>query len=267
MQNFKLGILIPLKARRVAKDWSIVEMALERVLSSINNQTSRNFECVVVGHDEPEDYCIDEVCKNTRFVKFDEFKPPDQNAYSSMELQLKYEFDRCSKIAKGMMYLQSQSISHWFALDADDLLHANFVESISKLENYDAIVIDNGYFYFENRKIINKTNNLSSVCGSSCIIKAALTAAPYSLDSNAYRTTFYGKVPHMNVKNYFAEHKLNYVIPEDRLIMYIRDHGENISSYYFTDLLPKIKKWIKQHIKVIRFSREQYESFGFKSGK
>lgn len=265
MQYFKIGILIPLKARKVAQNWAVVETALYRVLRSINNQTSNDFECVVIGHDEPQSYNICDVSSNTTFVKFDEFEPPRQDKFSGMQLQLKYEFDRCSKIAKGIKHLENNNITHWFALDADDLLHENFVKTISKLESSDAIVIDNGYFYFENKKIINKNNNFSLYCGSSCIIKSHVTAIPTKIDEKAYRQMFYGAVSHMDVKDYFLSHNLSYIVPEERLIMYIRDNGENISNFYFTDWLPRVKKWIKMHLKAIRFSNQQYQSFGFRT--
>ena len=264
MSKFKLGIIIPLKAIKVAENWSVVESALLRVLSSINNQTADNFECVVVGHNEPLSYSIDAECKNTKFVTFDEFEPPSKEDFEGMELQLKYEFDRCSKIAKGMNYLNSNDISHWFALDADDLLHSSFVHTISQLEDSDAIVIDNGYFYFENRNIVNKAEDFSLYCGSSCIIKAGLTLIPKHIDHQAYKQVFYGAVPHMNVKEYFLSKKLSYVVPEERLIMYVRDNGENISNFYFANWYPRVKKWIKLHIKALRFSRKQFKDFGFK---
>jgi glycosyltransferase involved in cell wall biosynthesis len=263
LENFKLGILIPLKARKVSQNWAIIEMALSRVLCSINNQTSDSFECVVVGHDEPLCCSENNISKNTTFINFDEFEPPSQKEFSGMELQLKYEFDRCSKIAKGMMYLENKDITHWFALDADDLLHATFVQVLSEINDPDAIVIDNGYFYFENREIVNEGNDFSLVCGSSCIIKAHVSSIPKLLDNKAYREIFYGKVPHMNVKDYFVSNNLSFIVPEERLVMYVRDHGDNISNYYFTDWLPRVKKWIKLHMKALQFTKKEYQSFGF----
>jgi hypothetical protein len=269
LKNFKLGILIPLKARKVSQDWSIVEMALKRVLLSISNQTSSKFICVVVGHDEPSSYSVSDLSKNTTFVKFNELEPPNKDKYSDMELQLKYEVDRCSKITKGTMVLQKHGITHWFALDADDLIHSSFVERIGTLvdEDTDAIVIDNGYFYSESRRVINKANNFTVACGSSCIIKAELTKIPDILDINAYRKTFYGSVSHMDVKEYFFSHDLKYIIPEELLVMYVRDHGDNISNYYFRDWLSKLKKYILLYAHAVPFTNEQYESFGFKSEK
>jgi hypothetical protein len=267
LENFKLGILIPLKARKVADSWLIVETALKRVLLSIHNQTSNSFASVVVGHDKPSAYNIEDICKNTTFLGFDEFEPPDKSVYSGMDLQLKYEFDRCSKITKGMMHLQSQGVTHWFALDADDLLHSNFVVTINDFAREEAIVIDRGYFYFESRKIINKTNEFSASCGSSCIISTKLTKVPDILDETAYRKTFFGLVSHVHVKDYFASRQINFVVPEKRLVMYVRDHGENISNYYFTNWLPKIKTWLKMHIKACNFTKEEYRFFGFNEEK
>ncbi|MEQ3660122.1 MAG: hypothetical protein ABNH21_14325 [Glaciecola sp.] len=264
MQNFKLGIVIPLKAKAVSQNWATVEDALAKVLSTINSQTSSNFECVVVGHDEPEGYNINELSINSSFVQFTEFSPPNQDEISGMELQLGYEFDRCSKIAKGMIYLNDKNVTHWFALDADDLLHKEFVATIERFPEHKAFVIDRGYFYFENNGILNEVDNLSLVCGSTCVINCALSSIPTKITDTSYRETFYGKIPHMEVKNHLAENHISYHIPKERLVVYIRDHGENISDYYFTNWIPRIKKWVKQRLKSQTLSAAEYQDLGIK---
>jgi len=260
---FKLGILIPLKSKQVSGDWSLVQACLLRVLNAINNQTANSFECVVVGHEEPEDFKINEICKNTEFVVFDEFEPPDTNKYSGAELQLKYEFDRCSKIAKGMMTLNSKGISHWFALDADDLLRSDFVATVESLKHASAIVLDKGYFYFERYNIVNTTSEFSSYCGSSCVVSSQINNVPVDLDSFAFKTTFFGSVSHVRVKEKLTSDNIDFIIPEDRLVMYVRGTGENISQYYVAGWFAKLKQYIKMRIKRIIFSKNEFRIFGF----
>ena len=46
---------------------------------------------------------------------------------------------------------QNADITHWFALDADDLLHDEFIEELQKYEEKPAIILNHGYVLFKNR--------------------------------------------------------------------------------------------------------------------
>ena len=82
----KLGIVIPLKAKLVAKDWPTTCKNLERTVSSILNQSSSNFQAVVVGHDCPEfiQTISDDARSKIQFLKFDLFPPPQIGKHRSL---------------------------------------------------------------------------------------------------------------------------------------------------------------------------------------
>jgi glycosyltransferase involved in cell wall biosynthesis len=61
----KLAIVIPLKSKTVSNDWALVESNLKRTITSINNQTSRNFRLIVVGHEEPYFLKISNILKTS----------------------------------------------------------------------------------------------------------------------------------------------------------------------------------------------------------
>ena len=262
MNEFKLGILVPLKARAVSSNWGVVEDCLKSVLVSLNKQNEKAFECAVVGHDEPVSYSINEVCQNAKFIKFDEFTPPDKSEKDKYQLQLKYEFDRCSKIAKGMLELDGNGITHWFALDADDLLHCDFVSIVKGLEDYDSVLIDNGYTYYKQNNILNENNELSAYCGSTCVVRDKLTEKPKLIDIDSYRQTFFGSLSHALVKDEFERANVNYIVPDERLVMYINDTGENISEYYFSGIVTKIKRRIKMSILKVSPADKVLSMFG-----
>lgn len=263
MKKFKLGILIPLKSLEVSSDWTSVQLCLLRSLRSINNQTSGDFQCVVVGHEEPELFNISEVSKNTSFVTFDEFPPPDTKVYTGADLQLKYEFDRCSKIAKGMMVLKASEITHWFVLDADDLMRADFVSTITSFKKDTAIVLDNGYFYFDSYNIVNETDEFSKYCGSSCVVSCEINTIPETLDEYAFQKTFFGSVSHVFVKEYLSDKDIFFTVPSERMMMYVRGTGENISQFYTRSWFSKLKQYLGMRLKRVSFSNSQFDEFGF----
>ncbi len=268
----KLGIVIPLKAKAVSMDWEVVSSALRQTIDSVLNQSNTAFECVVVGHDKPA-FFEDEKYLNNRhlqFIDFDEITPPNRTLFSGEELQLKYEIDRCSKLAKGMLVLGSNDISHWFALDADDLIHKDMIKKFEHWDMEKPVIFDNGYFLYSHINIINKTNKFSLFCGSCCIIPNKLTSIPKKIDSDAFRQTFFGKYSHSEIKLELDRQNISYYIPDDRLIMYVRNHGENISLQAnrfksFKKLGKKTRKIVGMIVNYKVFTDEIKNNFGIKT--
>ena len=267
-----IGIVIPLKAKIVSKDWDIVCNNLKQTVTSILTQSSTKFSAVVVGHDKPDflEAVRDGIDLNGTcyFLPFDDFPPPVLDQHDTEGNQLKYESDRCNKILKGIMYLSKNSspaISHWFALDADDLLRNTFVEILQLYEGADAIILDNGYFLFNSTGIVNEENSFSAYCGSSAILADGLMSLPSKVTSiDSYRKAMpYGSISHVRMRDKLTERGLQVIIPKERLIMYVRDNGENISrEAYGTRLFQKFKKYIKMLLKLKFNSVKIKKEFG-----
>ena len=170
--NFKLGIVVPLRARSTTSSWDKVCSNLERTIRSIINQSDADFVATVVGHDRPDFEPRDAHTSREQipFVQFTDFPAPADTG-DAATLYMDYEFDRCRKILRGMMTLKRNSeVTHWYALDADDLIHPSFVSVSKRHANADAVIIDHGYSYFENFGVIHKVNEFSAHCGSCTII-------------------------------------------------------------------------------------------------
>ena len=267
-----IGIVIPLKAKAVSKNWDMVCKNLKRTVTSILAQSSTEFSAIVVGHDKPD--FLEEIRDSIDlkgscyFLPFNDFPPPTLYQNDIETNQLRYESDRCNKILKGIMHLSKNSspaISHWFALDADDLLSNVFVETLPLYEGSDAIVLDNGYFLFNSTGIINEENSFSAYCGSSAILSNALMSLPDKVTSiDSYKKAMpYGSISHVFMKDKLTEVGLKVVIPEKRIIMYVRDNGENISKEaYGTRLFQKFKKYVKMLLKFKFRSAKIKEEFG-----
>lgn len=267
VEKMKIGIVIPLKSKAVSKNWNTTCENLKSTVNSVSNQTSNLFECVVIGHDCPDFMMgIDPPKGKVRFIKYDTFPPPVIGAVES-ENQLKYEFDRCHKILAGIAYLKSSfsDITHWFSLDADDLVQDKFVETLQSYHYADSIILDNGYIYFKNTGVINEEDEFSAYCGSSAIISDRLINLPEVIDESSHRSIPFGNISHVNMRQRLQQSGCKVVVAEERVIMYVRDNGENISNAaYANTLYKKMKKFIKMIVKYRHVDRATKQSFGLK---
>lgn len=249
-KNFKLGIVIPLKSRSVSQNWQIVCKTLERTVNSVRRQDANSFEFVVVGHDMPDFFQKEKIEDN--FVKFTEYPAPNKAKHSGYDLQLKYEFDRCSKIAKGMLHLsKAYNITHWFALDADDVLCSDFVKNIESLvSDADCVVLKSGYFYYENFGLFNYTAEFDQYCGSSLVISNLYTDIPKKIDDKSFKQTVFGKYSHVHAERELSALGLRIAYPKLPIITYVRENRENISEYYTSGIIRKAKIYLKALIKM-----------------
>ncbi|WP_100639763.1 glycosyltransferase family A protein [Marinobacter salexigens] len=261
----ELGIVMPLKAKAVAKDWSVTSENLKATVDSVLAQNSDAFHAVVVGHDCPaffaEQSYQDSKCE---FLPYSDFEPPKAGP-DEPENQLKYEFDRCTKILRGIMHLKQKypSITHWFSLDADDLVRNNFVEVLKKHEQFDAIILEKGYFYFKNTGIFHEENEFSAYCGSSSIISDRVFDLPSQVNEKSYRDTPFGNISHVHMRKRLHEGGWSISIPEERVIMYVRDNGENISNDAFRKTYyNQFKKLAKLILRYKFVGKDVKKSFG-----
>ena len=231
----KIGIVIPLKSKTVSKNWNLTCENLKLTVNSVLNQSNRQFQAVIVGHERPKFLNDNQYhSPNLHFEHLEELEPPrltkDQNCN-----QLLYEKDRCAKILKGINHLKSREsdILYWFPLDADDLIHKDFVDYICKENSeiqHDALIFNNGYVFFKSSKIIIKENNFSLYCGSSALISDNLLDINDS-NSNEQRPNFiFSRIPHTQMLDYLKNEGALVHIPKRRLLIYSKDHGENISD-------------------------------------
>jgi hypothetical protein len=261
----RIGIVIPLKSKKVAKNWDTTIRNLQSTVDSVLAQTTDNFCAVVVGHECP-DFFKDADYQNSKceFIHYTDFEPPVPGE-DEAENQLKYEFDRCTKILRGIMHLRNQHplITHWFALDADDLIRNDFVDVIEKYDEFDVMILDNGYVYFKNTGIINRENEFSAYCGSSSVVSDKVFNLPDRVDQLSFRATPFGNISHMNMKQRLESDGWAISVPTERIIMYVRDNGENISNDgYCNTPYKKFKKIVKSIVHYSHISRDVRKSFG-----
>jgi len=252
-----LGIVIPLKSKLVSNNWDVVCNSLEKTMSSINNQISDQYKVIVVGHE-----CPAFLESSGVFYNLKEYSPP--NPKFEVVDQDRYTLDKNLKIVKGMMILSKlhEHITHWFPLDADDLLHAKFVDTLMGKELKNGAIIDNGYIYYSDLGRVIPSNEFSLYCGSSSIVASKFISLPNVLNEKTVKSTPFGKYAHMNMNQYFEkELKCDYFRPTENLIMYVLYHGENISDGYRKSIIDKLKYIIKTFIVGRKLTKIDFKNF------
>ena len=226
--NKKLGISIPLKAKSVSSDWKKVCENLWLTLQSLEQQSHEQFSWVVVGHDEPE-FFKDNAFTFGHFISAQEISPPQREKYSGDELRWEFEKDRCYKIDKGIHALLDTGHSHFYVLDADDLLHRDFVQEWYDNSDKDAMLIQHGYMYFAQSHTLVPNSELSAWCGSTCVVSKNFLDAEF-IEKQSNATSFFKQTSHCDFKRVLEQSGKSLHIPKKKLLVYMQDNGENIST-------------------------------------
>lgn len=260
----KIGIVIPLKAQAVSTDWHVTCSNVESTVNSVISQNDSRFQCVVIGHDKPKfmnKFGFDQKC----YFKTATNLPLPEVDGGVEANQLKYEADRCTKILIGIIELKQRypDITHWFALDADDLVHNRFVEILQMYGEKDGIILDKGYFLYKNTGIINVEDEFSAYCGSSAVLSDKFMSFSENVDAKDFRSIPFGSISHVHMRETLLNSGHSVGLPQERLVMYVRDNGENISNVaYYNTPYKIVKKNIKMLLRAKKLSPDIRSSFG-----
>lgn len=227
----RLAIVIPLRAQVNCADWNGTCAALRRTLQSLIRQTSQQFDCMVVGH-EPVDFTIkDTETANIFFATLTDNEPQTYLQSKSREHKQKViDADKNGKILHGIELLRKRCLtySHWFALDADDLVSKELVKVILAKNPKNGALLSGGYIWNTTIDKIRKKSNLERICGSTSILanKHIPTA-----DSDLPQTPWF-RYSHMNLVEFFSnELKSEYSRIRTPLICYVH-HTDNSSDHH-----------------------------------
>jgi len=256
-----LGIVIPLKSKVVAKDWLRTCELLERTLRSIENQTCSDYCAVVVGHEPPDRW------------------PSDSIAFHSLDLPLpalapggsyhkRQDFDRIldknQKIARGVQLLSSEPVTHWYYLDADDLLSNRFVEHICQLELNAGAILDGGYTIYEKEQRAIRVSNLSSICGSTSVLPASCFTVPSEISRDGIQAIPWCRFSHSRMLDFFEQQTdITCEVIAQPLVGYVLGHGDNASDEFRIQYLQRIKSWLKPRLAGSRIDKHFSNEFCF----
>lgn len=156
---------IPVAARQEDAQWHRLSELLRLTLGSIFNQTSGRYKVLVCGQDKPE-VLSDPAFAAVEFVQADFPAPKTDKAKRRDKRQKRWEIARRVRMLGG---------GYFMYMDADDLVHRDFVEYVTTHHNKVGYLIAKGYALdYANRLVapipgtFNK--NFNQVCGSSGVV-------------------------------------------------------------------------------------------------
>lgn len=263
--EMKLGIVIPLKSQRVSRDWQAVSQCLEATLRSLDRQSSDDWVAVVVGHEKPEIHW-EEFSEKIEWVPSAEDLPAIRKGGSfTKHTDFDYILDKNRKTGLGMRHLNSQAITEWFVLDADDLIHVNFVRTLSSRPHQAGWLLRSGYLWYQDLRRWMPSGNMLNLCGSTAIISGSLFEVPATAHDEELKQIPWCRMSHSDMEGFLLPHlaaaDLTFPLPA---IAYTLAHGDNCSDEFRTSLTARIKLWIKKRIQTRRLSREFAEMFGIR---
>ncbi|MBD1823592.1 glycosyltransferase family 2 protein [Cyanobacteria bacterium FACHB-DQ100] len=163
-----LIFIISLRSAKVSKSWHRVSKQLERTLRSVCNQTSPDFQVVVVCHERP---VIQYEHPQINFVEVD-FPTPDP---AHMESKCA---DQHRKFWVGAQYAMQFSSSHIMAVDSDDCISKRLTAFVQQNKDCNGWFINRGYKYRDGSTLIQPLKNrFEQICGTCNIIRTDLIYA------------------------------------------------------------------------------------------
>ncbi|MDC2890033.1 hypothetical protein [Psychrosphaera algicola] len=240
----KFGIVIPLKSKKISRDWAVTSAALEGTIRSIQNQTDQNFVVSVAGHDCPE-FFKNMLNERFRFTKVD-YDAPDRNAPNFKTQELIN--DKVLKIMTGLIAIKDEPLSWIYQLDSDDLIRNDFIEQINIVPPTDAIIVEGGYIYYQSAQRIIETNEMDQLCGSVVVVKPSTFSFPPSADLQYIHDLPWTKYRHMNIYKFFENNNQSYTRSSENLVTYLLATGDNFSDRWRTGLVSQIKAVMKPYL-------------------
>lgn len=260
----KFGIVIPLKSKKISRDWAVTSAALERTVQSILGQTRPNFVAVIAGHDKPEflESLNDERIVFTK-VNFD---APDREAPDFTNKVLTN--DKNLKIMAGLVAIKKYSLSWVYQLDSDDLMRRDFIEVIESQPSSSAFIIAGGYVFYEKYNRTTETKAMDSLCGSVAVIDPQTFQFPKTADLKYINEIPWTKYRHMNIYKFYSEVTSGTVTRvNENLVSYILASGDNFSDRWREGLIAKIKTALKPYIQGKRPSPDFMTQFSLSNKK
>ncbi len=241
-----VGIVIPLKAKRVSRDWNAAASALKRTLNSIFNQSDDDYFVVITGHDCPE-FLMHSDNNKVDFIEAS-FPAPDRNSEGFVPQDLIN--DKNLKIISGLYALRNKKLSFIFQLDSDDLLHKDFIASLKAYKSFDAMILQGGYLYYQSSERYIETVELDQYCGSTVVVRAGSFEMPTEVSLDMIYQVPWTRYRHMNIYKYFEiDTKQQVVRNQDKLVAYLLASGDNFSDRWRDNWVPKLKWKLKPYIR------------------
>ena len=233
-----LAFIIALKSSQVSSSWRLVCKLFERTLKSVCNQTSEDYQVIVVCHEKPE------IQFNSPLITYIQVDFPIPGAeYASKEK------DKMLKMQVGLVHAQKIKASHVMFVDADDCVSKHIAKFVSQNLEENGWFFSKGYDYREDTGVLRKRNkNLHLRTNTSHVIKIDLLQPEMKLLSDEVKRgdcVLY----HIDTASILSKRGTPLKTLPFRGVIYITDNGENM--WWSQDTLEPSKKSIQKSVMLI----------------
>jgi hypothetical protein len=147
----ELVFVIPLKSAKVASDWELTQKLLRSTLACVNSQPGSR--AIVVCNEVPD--------VEATIVEAD-FQIADKTV-----AELRY--DKMRKCHLGLQHAARFSPKRAMLLDADDLLHRDFVQHVTRFDPSVGLIARHGYRYTLGSRHLRRSSNYHNISASSMV--------------------------------------------------------------------------------------------------
>jgi hypothetical protein len=218
-----IHFIIPVRSRKVSKDWERVKKLCQGTLRSVYNQTNPEYCVQVVCHEPPVEDANNRV--TVRSVGFG--VPSDKQQMM---------IDKKKKVQLGAAEAPKEPGDYVMILDADDRVDRRLVEHVSEREGVDVWVIEEGYVWPYRRRFCFQWSNFHGMCGSSHLIRYDGENMPSGKDDS---DDYVLMTPHGEVKAKAVKRGLRVKPIPFGAGCYVTDVEENHSGVSMTEYMHK----------------------------
>lgn len=223
-----LVFIVPLKSAKVSDSWERVSQLFERTIRSVCNQTSSEFQVIVVCHEKPD---IEFEHPNITYIKVD-FPLPTWEVDTDHKSR---DTDKQKKIFVGLTYACRFNPTHVMFVDADDCVSKHLAQFVSQNPESNGWMFGKGYEYVDGSNLILlRQKGFYSRCGTSSIVKYEIIAPDKNMkvDDVNRRWLFHGR----GIKRQLLNNGFTLDILPFLGAVYITNHGENIRNQISLEL-------------------------------
>ncbi|MGB3472832.1 MAG: hypothetical protein WBA51_18600 [Erythrobacter sp.] len=170
-----LTFVIPVRHQANAKDWKILKANLQETVASIANQTSTDWQGVVVANEGADLPPMPPRFQVER-VQFAPNRIHEKGTATRDEFLDAFRIDKGQRVLAGM--LATPKSRYFMIVDDDDFVSNRLVAFVKTQPALPGWVIRNGYVWNDGGTFLYAHDDFNHICGSSLIIESALYNLP-----------------------------------------------------------------------------------------
>lgn len=168
--------IVPVRHQDNARDWSALKANLIQTVASIANQSNPQWRALVVANRGadlpklPEGFDVEWVDFSPNVLHEITHSPSKEDFLDAFRL------DKGRRVLAGM--LAARASKYFMIVDDDDFVSSNLVDFVAKHDGATGWVIERGYIWDHDGRIVMEHDDFNHVCGTCLIIRTDLYGLP-----------------------------------------------------------------------------------------